>query len=507
MRTSRLLTAVVLAALARPSLVHAQQGHDDALRIVVTFDHRYRREPVTGSVYLLLTSELTGEPREHLGDWPMRGYVFRLDVSDWEADTPLEFGPETPGYPASLGEIAPHKYNVQAIIDVSPTDYEFTRAHGNGRSRALRLFLDPAASGAISVTVDTEITRNPLVDIPRVRYRRIESRSVGRTLGTRFFVTVAVVLPVGYWGHPDRRYPVQYWIPGLGERARGAVGFFQRRGIFNPHHEDITKIDDFIRVILDPHARRGHHGWVDSDVNGPFMTSFFTEILPAIEEEFRIVGDSSARFLVGRGTGGLAALRLLVARPDFFAGAWALAPDPVDFHDFYGLDLYAEPPENAYVDARGIPRPLVRKDGRDVITIREQAAFEEIVGTGNLFQSSEATCSPRDGRGRPRPIFDRSSGIVNRDVASHWARHDLTRTLLERWHEIGRHLDGKIRILVGDQDNYRLANGVTRLRAVLDDVKANAHIDVLPGVDHPGIDAPEIHRRVQREITSIWRSR
>jgi hypothetical protein len=41
--------------------------------------------------------------------------------------------------------------------------------------------------------------------------------------------------------------------------------------------------------------------------------------------------------------------------PDFFARAWATAPDPVDFDDFVGVDLY-DPAVNLFVDPEARPR-------------------------------------------------------------------------------------------------------------------------------------------------------
>ena len=227
---------------------------------------------------------------------------------------------------------------------------------------------------------------------------------------------------------------------------------------------------------------------------------------PAIEAEFPAIAKPEARFLVGHSLGGWSALSLLVDHPQKFAGAWALAPDPVDFQDFYGVDLYASR-ANLYVDQRGLERYLARVGGRGAVTFRTQAAFEEIVGTGNLLQSWEAMLSPRGVDGEPRPMFDRVTGAIDGNVVQQWSRHDIHRKLAANWNRDGRYLAGKIHIKVGDADNYWLHRPLVGLAESLDAWKADAQVEFLPGLDHLALDAVPIHRQVQREIEAMWENR
>ena len=50
----------------------------------------------------------------------------------------------------------------------------------------------------------------------------------------------------------------------------------------------------------------------------------------------------------------------MINYPDVFGGVWSISPDPVDFRDWQGINLYADPPQNMYVDRAGNRRPIAR---------------------------------------------------------------------------------------------------------------------------------------------------
>jgi hypothetical protein len=102
-----------------------------------------------------------------------------------------------------------------------------------------------------------------------------------------------------------------------------------------------------------------------------------TSWLPASETaslsggRFRMERGAADRFLAGHSSGGWSALWLQVNYPGAFGGAWATAPDPVDFRSFCGPNLASARPGNFYRDARGRPYRFDRHEGRDTTTLRE----------------------------------------------------------------------------------------------------------------------------------------
>jgi hypothetical protein len=74
--------------------------------------------------------------------------------------------------------------------------------------------------------------------------------------------------------------------------------------------------------------------------------------------------------------------------------------------------------------------------------------------------------------GYPRPIWDKLTGEIDRDVALYWKEHyDLTDILKRDWKRLGPKLAGKIHIYVGDMDNYYLNNAVYLAEAFLESTK------------------------------------
>jgi hypothetical protein len=75
-----------------------------------------------------------------------------------------------------------------------------------------------------------------------------------------------------------------------------------------------------------------------------------------------------------------------------------------------------------------------------------------------------------DKEGYPAPIWNDSTGAINRDVAEYWRSHDYDlREYLERnWKTVGPSLVGKIHVLCGDMDNYYLNLAVYLLEDFLE---------------------------------------
>ena len=55
------------------------------------------------------------------------------------------------------------------------------------------------------------------------------------------------------------------------------------------------------------------------------------ELLPAVEQEFRGIGEGWARFTYGGSTGGWEALAVQLFYPDDFNGCFAACPDSISF--------------------------------------------------------------------------------------------------------------------------------------------------------------------------------
>ena len=70
--------------------------------------------------------------------------------------------------------------------------------------------------------------------------------------------------------------------------------------------------------------------------------------------------------------------------------------------------------------------------------------------------------SPVGPDGYPQRIWDKTSGKIDPKVAEYWREnYDLTYILKRDWEKgLGKKLEGKLHLYVGDMDNYYLNNAV-----------------------------------------------
>ena len=146
----------------------------------------------------------------------------------------------------------------------------------------------------------------------RIECNLLASRILGRP------VHYCVLLPPGYDSAPSHRYPVLYFLHGLGENQRALL----ETGGWNLV-EDLRqdgKIGDFL--IVTPEAWASFYV---NDVRGQFRYSdfFLEEFMPAIESRYRIRHERRSRAITGISMGGYGALRFAFRYPETFAAVSA----------------------------------------------------------------------------------------------------------------------------------------------------------------------------------------
>lgn len=297
-----------------------------------------------------------------------------------------------------------------------------------------------------------------------------------------------VVRPPGYDTAAAGRYPVVYWTHGFGEHLNSLGAWAVR------FHSDMAtgKTPPMIYVLLDESSATGTHEFADSANNGPWGRALTTELIPSLERRYRMDARPDGRFLTGHSSGGWATLWLQTRYPKIFGGTWSTAPDPSDFHDFVGADLYS-PNANVYRRSDGTTNAAARYKGRVVATFEEFAKLERVMGAyGGQLTSFEWVFSPKGADGRPVPMFDRDTGAVDPEVVTYWRDHyDIAWRLARDWPTLKRDLDGKIHLIVGTADSYYLDGSARRLKAVLESLGAKAQVIFVEGRTHGNLYAIE----------------
>jgi hypothetical protein len=189
--------------------------------------------------------------------------------------------------------------------------------------------------------------------------------------------------------------------------------------------------------------------------------------MPAIEKQFRGIGQGWAHFLYGGSTGGWEALAVQMFYPENYNGTFAACPDPVDFRAFTNIDIYRD--KNAFAiegPHKSVDQPGMRDYlGHVTATQRDLNHYELALGTngrsGEQFDIWQAVYSPVGADGYPQKIFNKQTGEIDHRVAQYWRDHyDLSHILARDWATLGPKLRGKIHIYVGSADTYFLNDAV-----------------------------------------------
>lgn len=163
---------------------------------------------------------------------------------------------------------------------------------------------------------------------PEVRYASFEPKSVGRT------VAYAVELPPSY-ATSDRSYPVLYFLHGLFENHT----FWEKRGLSGVLNDVRSRgeIPELIVVSVD-----GGNALFMNSALGSFEDLFTQDLVGHVEATYRAIPARHGRALLGFSTGGHAALRVALKRPDVFqvvAAHSAMLLEKIPATDQEGLGL------------------------------------------------------------------------------------------------------------------------------------------------------------------------
>ncbi|MDP1568726.1 MAG: hypothetical protein Q8L86_01880 [Vicinamibacterales bacterium] len=499
--------AVTVAGLVAPIARPAAQ--DGPLRVTVSLPAT-ERGPVDGRLLLIISKREGAEPRFQVSDGPTGQPIFGMDVDGWTASAPAVFDGAIAGFPlASLNDLPGGTYTVQALLHryetfrrsdghtvKMPMDrgegQQWNQAPGNLYSTPRSVTIDPRTGGTIAIALDQVIPPiPPPADTKYIKHERIESALLTKFWGRPMHLGANVLLPEGWDTHPEARYPLfiyhghfPYTFTGFREEppdpnlAPDFAARFNLRGynrIQQEHAHDFFKEwtgPGFPRAIVieiqHPTPFYDDSYAVNSANQGPYGDAIVRELIPYLEQKYRGLGEGWARFMYGGSTGGWEAMAAQVFYPDEFNGAYIACPDPIDFRAFTVVNLYED--ENAYFiasDWKRTPRPG-RRDylGHVASTLEEMNRLELVLGTktrsGQQWDVWEATYSPVGPDGYPARIWDKRTGVIDKKVAEHWREHyDLSHILRRDWEQgLGRKLEGKLHIYVGDMDNYYLNNAV-----------------------------------------------
>ncbi|MBV9987731.1 MAG: hypothetical protein JO301_08625 [Chitinophagaceae bacterium] len=426
------------------------------------------------------------------GDAPQAS--FAMNVKNWQPGQVQVFDDRAAARNLQLRDLAPGYYRLAAVMHVQSDLRAQTPNPGNAYTRGEFIFHIPENRAAEAhIYINTIFKERVFRETDRIRLLELKSPMLSAFHHKDISMQAAVILPDSMT--PGIKYPVVFIIPGWGGTHYDAMNA-QSRARYG-----MGQGKPKIYVYLNPETqtRWGLHAFVDSDVNGPWGKALVQELIPYLKKNYPVAETPEKYFVMGQSSGGYGSAWLQIHYPDAFNGCWAVSPDPVDFSNFTGVDLYA-PHANMLFNEDGSEKGLYLKDGKPVSTIRRMTMDDEFIGDGGQQQSFEAEFG-RSGRdGRPKPLFNRTTGLVDPAVVKEWSRYDLGSYLQQNWPALSHSLSGKVHIYSGADDNFYLNKAVEALDRKMKPLRAAVVAEIIPNANHWSIWSPAFTKRVQSEI-------
>jgi S-formylglutathione hydrolase FrmB len=495
---SCLCISLVTSLLALSSIVSAQSG--EALHFRVKLAPEVGNSAQSGRLLIFLSSSNKPEKelRPGFGAEAHAVWITAREVIGLKPGASVEVYGNELSYPAPLAQAPAGDYQVMALLDVSH-HYAYNQdTTGDPRSGVVPLKqLDPAHAGVIELTLAKRSEETPIkVQSPNETLDFV-SPALTAFWGRPIHMRGVIVLPPNYVGS-TRRYPTVYWTHGFGGDLRGLAERVAPRYAKAMASGDLPPM---IYVLLDESCPGGTHEFADSVNNGPWGRALTEELIPRLEKKYRMQARPSGRLLTGHSSGGWAALWLQIAYPTIFGGSWPTSPDPSDFRSFTGPDLRSDPPANLYHGASGKPWWLVRMGGKEVMTIEDYVMQERVLGDhGGQFSSFNWVFSPRGKDGRPEPLFDPETGVVNPEVEKAWEKYDIAEVLRQHATRLRPLLQNKIHLTVGTADTFHLDTPAHLLEQTMEDLDIKATFAFLPGKTHFDLYKDGLMKQIGREM-------
>jgi hypothetical protein len=467
-------------------------------------------EAYDGRLILILSKNDSSEPRFQVSPSFDGAQIFGTEVSNVRNGQSLKIDTSTLGFPnKSISQLPAGTYNAQVVLHKYDTfrlengkTVKLPAARGAGQnwrlepgnliSKPAKINFDPKRSGEIKINLSEVL---PAIAEPKdtefIRYFKFKSDRLSKFWGRDVYLNAHVLVPKDFDKHPEAKYPLAIFHGHFPESFGGfrttppdkdieckptprfinetcyarteqqeAYDFYQKWVSPDFPRMLIIEIDHSNPYYDDSYA-------VNSANLGPYGDAITYDFIPALEKKFRGIGEGWSRFLYGGSTGGWEALAAQIFYPDEYNGAYAACPDPIDFRQMMVTNIYDD--SNAYFREGSFGR-VAKPAKRDYLghlshTIEDENHWELVLGdktrSGQQWDIWEAVYSPMGPDGYPKRIWDKETGVIDKEVAAYWRENYDLRHILERdWAKLGPKLQGKLNIYVGDMDNFYLNNAV-----------------------------------------------
>jgi hypothetical protein len=441
-------------------------------------------------------------------------------------------------------ELKPGTYRAQARIVTQRDRSDWRQCPGSWSSDLVEFEVAENGSAqdvSLALTRPTRVT--PDIGVGRVSFIKVHSALLSDFYHHPVDLTVGVVSPLD--PVPDHKYPAVYQVPGFGGDHHAA---FQHASMITgaePGSDAVALAHAAYQIFLDAESPNGHTLFADSANNGPRGASLVSEIIPELEKQLPLISDPKARILRGHSSGGWSTLWLALEYPQTFGATWSTSPDPVDFRCFQSVNIYSdanmyfaadsqlkrfEGPAALMPEIPGKPREFTsyrkvqRVKDKDpqvtpIMSARRENMQEHVLGprldSAQQWASWQAVFGPRASDGNPVPLFDPLTGAIDHSVAEKYRAYDIGERLRANPKRYGPIFLQRVRLSVGDLDNFFLNEAVMLLKKDLETLATpdadlpegrNGYIKLVHFADHGTIFASPEGKAITREMLEYLKS-
>jgi S-formylglutathione hydrolase FrmB len=462
-----------------------------AQQFKITYPENTFKGPFTGKVLLFLSKD-NKEPKDAnvgIEFFP----CMSVDAKNIKPGGFVMIDDKATSFPVKLSDIERGDYYVQAVWDRNLGGRAISGSPGNIFSKSEKVTLSKDYNKVYNILCTEMVPEPSFKETDFAKEMKVSSEYLSSFLKKPMTVDAAVVLPADYYKQPDKTYPVLFVAFGYGGDYHRFSGDTTIRG-------RIVDSIPFITVYLDGNCAGGHSVYANSDNNGPWGDALVKEFIPKLESKYRTNG---ARLLTGHSSGGWTVLYLQSHYPSVFTACWASSPDPVDFRNFQEIDLYKK--QNMMYDSTGKLRNVATVAGFFTWSTTKMAYQQEnVVYRGEQMHSFDYVFGPKGSNGLPITICDPVTGEVNPSVFEHWKNYDISNYLRSNWDKLKPALDGKIRVSVGEQDNFLLNGAVHLMDKEMKALKADMVFEYFPG-DHFTVSTLEYRTKGNKFLADKYR--
>lgn len=532
---SAFIKGVLITCVLFYFIDYNKNSDDNKIKFEIEYSEKFQEDGFDGRLLLMISNDNRAEPRFQINDSHNTQMIFGVDVESWDANQKVVIDSEAIGYPIkSTKEIQEGEYYVQAFLHKYETfnlstgySVKLPMDQGEGQKWNIspkNLYSTPKKikiknSATISISLDNEIPPiEPAEDTEFIKHVKIKSEMLSKFWGRDMYLQANVLVPHGFDQKSNTRYPLMIFHGHFPNTFRGfrtepptapeedtiynsrfgitGYQYIQEKEAYDLYKNWIS--DDFPRFLAieiqhqNPYYDDSYA--VNSANIGPYGDAITYELIPHVEKLFNGVGEPWGRFLYGGSTGGWESLAAQVLYPKEYNGCFAACPDPIDFRAFTVVNIYED--DNAYYHEGSFRKTLRAgmRDGKGIIKnhLIQINQRESVLGSkgrsGDQWDIWQAVYSPSGEDGYPKPIWDRETGKIDKDVAKYWKEnYDLSYIMKRDWDKIGKDLEGKIHIYCGDMDNYYLNNAVVLTEEFLEsttDPYYNGEVDYGDMAEH-----------------------